>query len=271
MNRWLLRLSVVAAFLGSVFVAPVVAQVVVRIYGTTSGGTFLPALVDSTGRLIVSLSGGSVSPDRVLVGDGTVAAPSYSFTNDTDTGLWRPGSGELAFSSNNANQWDTFSSNFRLSSGLNVCWASGDPTSTGCDTSLSRGAANRLDLATGDSFNMVSGSYLQNNVLTLSTTAPTISSGFGTTPSIAASNGTAAFTINVGTGGVATTGVIGLPAATTGWALQCMNTSTNTATVFLTKQTATTTTTATIGNYDAAGAAAAWVASNILVCSAIAF
>ena len=102
-------------------------------------------------------------------------------------------------------------------------------------------------------------------------TAPTISSGFGTSPSIVASNGTAAFTIDVGTGGTASTGVIGLPAATTGWAVQCMNTSTNTATVFLTKQTATTTTTATIGNYDAAGAAAAWVASNVLVCSATAY
>lgn len=108
-------------------------------------------------------------------------------------------------------------------------------------------------------------------VLTMSATAPTISSGFGTNPSIVANNGTAAFTINVGTGGTANSGVIGLPAATTGWAVQCMNTSTNTATVFLTKQTATTTTTATIGNYDAAGAAAAWVASNVLVCSAIAY
>ena len=102
-------------------------------------------------------------------------------------------------------------------------------------------------------------------------TAPTISSGFGTTPSIAANNGSFAFTINVGTGGVATTGVIGLPAATNGWALSIMNLSDNTATVFLTKQTATTTTTATIGNYDAAGAAAAWTASNILSIIAVAY
>ena len=102
-------------------------------------------------------------------------------------------------------------------------------------------------------------------------TAPTISSGFGTSPSIVASNGTAAFTINVGTGGSASTGVIGLPAATTGWCVTCQNTSANTATVFITKQTAFTTTTATIGNYDAAGAAAAWTASNVLVCKAMAF
>lgn len=102
-------------------------------------------------------------------------------------------------------------------------------------------------------------------------TAPTISSGFGTTPSIVASNGTATFTINVGTGGVATTGVIGFPSTPTGWKVDCWNTSANTATVFITKQTGFTTTTATIGNYDAAGAAAAWTASNVLVCSAQGF
>ena len=100
-----------------------------------------------------------------------------------------------------------------------------------------------------------------------STTAPVISSGFGTTPSIAAHNGTAAFRINVGTGGSASTGVIGLPTATTGWNCYAQNLSSNTASVFLTKQTASSTTAATIGNYDAAGAAAAWTASDILAVS----
>ena len=109
------------------------------------------------------------------------------------------------------------------------------------------------------------------DILMVSATAPTISSGFGTSPSIAANNGTAAFTINVGTGGTANSGVIGLPAATTGWSVHCADVTTQSATVFLTKQTATTTTTATIGNFDAAGAAAAWVASNILVCQASAY
>lgn len=104
-----------------------------------------------------------------------------------------------------------------------------------------------------------------------SSTAPTISSGFGTSPTVPANNGTATFTINIGTGGTANSGVIGLPAATTGWFVHCNNLTANTATVFITKQTATTTTTATIGNYDAAGAAAAWTASNILVCSARAY
>lgn len=114
------------------------------------------------------------------------------------------------------------------------------------------------------------GNYATGRIF-ISQSAPTIASGFGTSPSIVASNGTAAFTINVGTGGTAQTGVLTMPAATTGWRVTCDNTSTNTATVFITKQTAFTTTSATIGSYDAAGAASAWVASNVLVCSAIAF
>lgn len=108
-------------------------------------------------------------------------------------------------------------------------------------------------------------------VLLCNSTAPTISSGFGTSPSIAASNGSCAFTINVGTGGVATSGVIGLPTATTGWVVRCNDNTTTSATVYLTKQTATSTTTATIGNFAAAGTAAAWTASDILACSANAY
>lgn len=88
----------------------------------------------------------------------------------------------------------------------------------------------------------------------ISNTAPTISSGFGTSPSIVANNGTAAFTLNVGTGGTATTGVIGLPASNTGW--NCFATDRNSNIV--TRETATTTNSATLT------AASAWTASDIL-------
>ena len=117
----------------------------------------------------------------------------------------------------------------------------------------------------------VTGSYKVNNVLLCSATAPTISSGFGTSPSIANNNGTCAFTVNVGTGGTATSGVIGLPTATTGWVVNCTDLTTNSATVFVTKQTATTTTTATVGNFNTSATAAAWAASDVLRCSAHAY
>jgi hypothetical protein len=110
-----------------------------------------------------------------------------------------------------------------------------------------------------------------NSKVLASATAPTISSGFGTSPSVTAHNGTVAFRVNVGTGGTANSGVIGLPAASTGWNCACTDITTKTATVFLCKQTASTTTTATVGNYDAAGAAAAWVASDVLAVSCAAY
>jgi len=97
---------------------------------------------------------------------------------------------------------------------------------------------------------------------------PTISSGFGTSPSVVANNGNCAFSINVGTGGTANSGVIAFPTAPNGWVLDCTDTTTQNATVYLTKQTASTTTTATVGNFDAAGAAGAWAASDVLQCNA---
>jgi len=102
-------------------------------------------------------------------------------------------------------------------------------------------------------------------------TPPTISSGFGTSPSIAHSNGSVVFTINVGTGGTATSGVIALPGASNGWDVKCTDITTMSTTVFITKQTATTSATATIGNFNNAATAAAWAASDILSCTAFAY
>jgi hypothetical protein len=110
------------------------------------------------------------------------------------------------------------------------------------------------------------------NIIPLSFNAasPTISSGFGTSAAVSAANGPAAFTLSVGTGGTATNGVIGLPAATTAWACQAQDLTTQSATVFLTRQIASTTTTATIANFNTAGTQAAWVASDSLQISCFA-
>lgn len=106
--------------------------------------------------------------------------------------------------------------------------------------------------------------------LAVSGSAPTISSGFGTAPSITASNGTAAFRLNVGTGGTATSGVIGLPTATNGW--NCFASDITTpATGHAIKQSAGTTTSATLTNYNNAGVATAWAASDILIVNCTAY
>lgn len=107
-------------------------------------------------------------------------------------------------------------------------------------------------------------------LLTFSNAVPTISSGFGTAPSV---SGTAtAFRLNVGTGGIATGGVIGLPATGTGWNCQILNLTALAANRAdqRTVQTASTTTTATVQNQTiSTGAALVWTASDILAGSCI--
>ena len=99
-----------------------------------------------------------------------------------------------------------------------------------------------------------------NRLTLLSNTAPTISSGFGTTPAITANN-TSAFKIVIGTGGTASSGVITLPAATNGWIADA-NDVTNNA-LFVTSQSAETTTSVTLTNYSrTTGAVTPWTAGD---------
>jgi hypothetical protein len=105
----------------------------------------------------------------------------------------------------------------------------------------------------------------------LSNTAPTIASGFGTGATINSTNvnGSASFLLYVGTGGSATNGVLTMPSApsgtvTHGWACHADDLTTQTSTVFVTKQTASTSTTVTLGNFNTSGAPAAWASADFL-------
>lgn len=109
------------------------------------------------------------------------------------------------------------------------------------------------------------------NSLLFSTTTPTISSGFGVGASVVAANGTGAFQINVGTGGTASSGVIGLPTAATGWVCKCDDITTQSATVTRTTQTASSTSSCTVVNYSDITVLSAWVASDKLNCAATAY
>jgi hypothetical protein len=103
--------------------------------------------------------------------------------------------------------------------------------------------------------------------LSIAAATPTISSGFGTSPSVTAGYTTASFRINVGTGGTATSGVIGMATATTGW--NCPGGFNLTAHAGNraddTVMTASTTNTVTFQNQTkSTGAAVAWTASDVL-------
>ena len=108
--------------------------------------------------------------------------------------------------------------------------------------------------------------WVSTGKLIFSDTAPTISSGFGSTPSIVTSNGAAVFRINVGTGGTALTGIVGMPTASVGWNCQVFDFTTNTS---FTQQTGTATTNVTLTNFKGAGTTTtlAWTASDILYLS----
>jgi hypothetical protein len=117
------------------------------------------------------------------------------------------------------------------------------------------------------------GTILLGADLAFSSAAPTISSGFGTGPSVTAGTA-AAFRVDVGTGGTASDGVIALPTATNGWNCEVENLTATTANIgnIRTVQLSSTTTTATVESQTVnTGAAAAWTAGDILALSCTAF
>lgn len=111
-----------------------------------------------------------------------------------------------------------------------------------------------------------------NNFISVSTrysgTSVSIASGFGTSPTVTSANPPSAFEVNVGTGGTASAGVLTMPyAAQTGWSCVAQDITTRSATVSDTKETAFTTTSVTLGNFNSSTTAAAWAASDNLVVS----
>lgn len=110
-------------------------------------------------------------------------------------------------------------------------------------------------------------SGIQNNdKLLISPTAPTIASGFGTSPSISASNGPSSFRITIGTGGTSGQGVINLPTAIGGW--NCFVGDYASGTILADKMTVVSLTTTTQVRLDhitvSTGVGAAWPAGRVL-------
>ncbi|WP_041249560.1 glycosyl hydrolase family 28-related protein [Gluconacetobacter diazotrophicus] len=99
--------------------------------------------------------------------------------------------------------------------------------------------------------------------LVSSSTAPVIASGFGTGPTLQ-TNGSAAFSVTVGTS-PGSSGVLTLPAAYHGWVCDAADITTQSATVFQTRQTGSTTTTVALANFTTSGAQAPWLAGDTLL------
>lgn len=146
--------------------------------------------------------------------------------------------------------------------------------SNGSDTTVQAPAGNltvtgsagiNFDVGLGSTRLMVLSSGLTvGTKLLFGVTAPTIASGFGSSPSVPTANGTAAFTVNVGTGGTASSGVLTMPAATTGWDCKVTPNGAPQAAA-VTYSAPTSTTSVTITNYTlTTGSVLAWAASTVL-------
>lgn len=292
------------------------AQAAARLFATLTSnlnsGISTPVTCTQNGNgcyLDVQVAGGGGTfTGPVLLPDGTNGAPSLSFTNNQDRGLFNDtGNSGIGLTVGGVQRALFNVGGLYLNGIVNlpstgqVGWSSAGYLLAN-DTTLTRGgAAGKLTLTgttpmlqlggTTSSFPALKqlGSGMQIRSADDSGTAvmygrfgasnmwatdvsPTISSGFGTSPSIPTPNGSSAFTINVGTGGTATAGVIGLATATTGWNCHVTDiTAASGHTGLRTYITASTTTTATVESQNSAGAATAWAASSILRVSCFAY
>ncbi|CAP56553.1 glycosyl hydrolase family 28-related protein [Gluconacetobacter diazotrophicus] len=99
--------------------------------------------------------------------------------------------------------------------------------------------------------------------LVSSSTGPAVASGFGTGATLQ-TNGSAAFSLTVGTS-PGSSGVLTLPPAYHGWVCDASDITTQSATVFQTRQTGSTTTSSALANFGTDGAQHPWVAGDTLL------
>lgn len=221
-----------------------------------------------------ALGGFAAGTGGVSTGDGTALFPSYTFGNDPNTGFYSLAADQIGVTTGGVRSFNFNSTAGRLEGVTGTPFLQLDNAAGSCLNYTGAQlcvASNQVIMAGTSGLNLNATMPLNiANRLVLSGATPTISSGFGTTPSVTVGV-TTAFRVNVGTGGVASSGVIGLPTATNGWNCTCNDITTTSATVFLCKQTANTTTTVTVGNFTNAGAAGAWAASDIVAVSCVGY
>jgi trimeric autotransporter adhesin len=210
---------------------------------TTGSWTFQTFASGTSGALPAAAAALVLSQTSLQVPNGTAAVPGNTFIGAGNTGLYylSPGIGFSVIGSSVAQITGT---------GINS-------TAIG-QTAAAAGTFTTTKFTTlGDS-----GGHT-----IFSSTAPTIASGFGTSPSIIANN-TAAFQVTVGTS-PAGTGVLTLPAAPNGWVVDATDVSTPGVVVV---QTATSTTSATLTAYlRTTGATTNFTAADKILCQATAF
>lgn len=102
----------------------------IDLFGSTSGSCGL-----STDATSTSLTSGC----RLLVPNGSLAAPAYSFTSETGMGMYRGGNNILNFAVNGFDVFTVNDGNVGISGNRgSICFSSGDNSSTDCPIDIQR-------------------------------------------------------------------------------------------------------------------------------------
>lgn len=196
---------------------------------------FPASAVNGAGTTVVSLK----------LPNGSVSAPSLTWTSATTSGPYFDASGNIAWSAQGAIQWLQAVNAMTYASTGCIGWSSSTPDLAASDTSLCRGGAGRVNITNTAG---AIGSSIKVDAL------PTVASGFGTSPAITAGSTPFAGSVNVGTGGAATSGVINFNGTAFPSAPFCIA---NDSTTTLVQRASATTTQLTITS-------AAWTASDVV-------
>lgn len=180
---------------------------------------------------------------RLRTSDGTAALPAWSFRGDPNTGIYRVGADQLGITTAGVRSFN-FSATAGLLEGISASPVLKLDDLVGAQISYGSGsfvaaaaasvniAATNTTTITAPFVNVAATNGLNvataatplkfNGVTAIATTTPTIFAGFGTSPSI--SGKAYAFRVVVGTGGTANDGSVNLGTTpTTGWVCTCTN------------------------------------------------
>ena len=238
--------------------AAVATGVTIAFTDTTSAAGFLPFQV----------LGGAAAATNLFKVDkaGVVSAGSNIIVGTNAASAIEAGGGQFQISS--------VASNIGMGSGWVVSFGSVGSGLSAQDTGMSRIAAGVTGFGTGAA-GAVDGTVAATNYRVAAKpvilgTAPTLASGGCTSPTAVTANGTARFSVGVGTSCSGSQPLVfTLPAATTGWNCYAQNSS-NAATSVAAQSSAISTTSVTITSYSrTTGLAQAWTDSDVVVVSCL--
>lgn len=249
------------------------------------GDNAFPGNTGGTGQFNIAIGNSSLASSSLTTANediliGTSAGGAAITSASADVGI-----GHLALQSlttgNNVTAVGFSAGNKATTGNLNTFIGSqaGFGVTTGSQITVvgavPNGAINELTTAIGAiaiGYNAVPVNATQNNSINIgntyygNATAPIVGSGFGTSPSVVTSAGSAAFTVNVGTGGSASSGVITLAVQPHGYL--CKATDTTNAATFVEEVVPNSATQITISNYSrTTGTLIAWTASDVIAVS----